>query len=39
MVFAAWMAEGAKGPEGCPMLDADNKQRLEEYMSKFKFDV
>ena len=39
MVFAARMTEGAKGPEDCPPLGADDKQRLEEYMSKFKFDV
>ena len=39
MVFAARMAEGVKGPEDCPPLGADDKQRLEEYMSKFKFDV
>jgi ArsR family metal-binding transcriptional regulator len=39
MVFAARMAEGVKGPEDCPTLDVDNKQQLEEYMSKFKFDV
>ena len=38
-VFAARMAEGVKGPEDCPALGAKNKQRLEEYMSKFKFDV
>jgi ArsR family metal-binding transcriptional regulator len=36
MVFAARMAEGAKNPEDCPPLGADNKQRLEKYMSKFK---
>ena len=39
MVFAAQMAEGAKGPEDCSMLGAENKQRLEGYMSQFKFDV
>ena len=38
MVFAARMAEGAKIPEDCPPLGADNKQRLGEYMRKFKFD-
>ena len=38
MVFAARMAEGVKIPEECPPLGADNKQRLEEYMRKFKFD-
>ena len=39
MVFAARMAEGVKEPEDCPPLGADDKQRLEEYMSKFKFDA
>ena len=38
MVFAARMAEGVKIPEQCPPLGADNKQRLGEYMRKFKFD-
>ena len=39
MVFAARMAEGVKGTGDCPTLGIDNQQRLEEYMSKFKFDV
>ena len=39
MVFAARLAEGAKGPEDCPPMGAENKQRLEEYMRQFKFDV
>jgi ArsR family metal-binding transcriptional regulator len=39
MVFAARMAEGVKGPEDCPSLGAENKQRLEEYMCQFKFDA
>ena len=39
MVYAARIAEGAKGPEGCLPLDGVNKQRLEEYMSRFKFDT
>jgi ArsR family metal-binding transcriptional regulator len=39
MVFAARMAEGAKGPEDCPPVNVENQQRLEEYMSRFKFDV
>lgn len=38
MVFAARMAEGIKSPEDCPALGGENKQRLEEYMSNFKFD-
>ena len=39
MVFAARMAEGVKGVEDCPGLGIDSQQRLEEYMSKFIFDV
>jgi len=38
MVFAARMAEGVKGPEDCPPMGAENKQRLEDYMSRFKFE-
>ena len=39
MVFAARMAEGVKGPEDCPPMDAENKLRLEEYMRQFKFET
>lgn len=39
MVFAARMAEGVKGLEDCPPLGAENRQRLAEYMSQFKFDI
>ncbi len=39
MVFAARVAEGVKGPEDCPPIGPENKQRLEEYMSQFNFDV
>ena len=39
MVFAARMTEGVKGPESCPPMSAENKQRLAEYMRQFKFDV
>lgn len=39
MVFAARMAEGAKGPGDCSPMGSGNKQRLEEYMSQFKFDI
>jgi len=37
MVFAAHVAEGVKGSEDCPPLSGENKQRLAEYMSHFKF--
>jgi hypothetical protein len=39
MVFAARMAEGAYNHENCPPLGTENKLWLEEYISKFKFDV
>jgi len=39
MVFAVRMAEGVKNPDDCPPMDSGNKQRLEEYMSQFKFDM
>jgi ArsR family metal-binding transcriptional regulator len=39
MVFAARMTEGVKCPEDCRPMDAGKKQRLDEYMSRFKFDI
>ncbi len=38
MVFAAQVAEGAKGPEDCPPLDDDEKTKLSTYLSQFHFD-
>ena len=38
MVLAVRMAEGAKGTENRSALDAENKQRLENYMRRFNFD-
>ena len=38
-VFAAKVAEGAKGPEDCPVLDEEAKKALSEYMSQFKLDA
>ena len=38
MVFAAQVAEGAKGPEDCPPLDDASKGRLSSYLSQFRFD-
>jgi ArsR family metal-binding transcriptional regulator len=35
MVFAARVAEGAKGPEDCPPLIGDDKTKLQEYLSLF----
>jgi len=39
MVFAARMTEGVNGPEDCPPMGAEDKQRLAEYMGQFKFDA
>jgi CO dehydrogenase/acetyl-CoA synthase gamma subunit (corrinoid Fe-S protein) len=39
MVFAAQVAEGAKGPDDCPPLDDDERNKLVEYLSQFRFDV
>jgi len=38
LVFATRMAEGIKSPGDCPTLAGENKLRLEEYMSQFKFE-
>jgi ArsR family metal-binding transcriptional regulator len=35
MVFAARVAEGAKGPEDCPPLSQEGKTRLQGYLSLF----
>ncbi len=39
MVFAARVAEGAKGTDGCAALSADCAERLREYMGQFHFEV
>ena len=39
MVFAARAAEGVKGAADCPPLKPDSKQRLEDYLGRFSFDV
>ena len=36
MVFAAQVAEGAKGAEDCPPLDEQDKQKLKEYLGQFR---
>jgi hypothetical protein len=36
MVFAAQVAEGAKGAEDCPSLDEQNRQKLTEYLEHFR---
>ena len=38
MVFAAQVAEGAKGLDDCPPLDDQNRERLSSYLSQFRFD-
>ena len=38
MVFAAQVAEGAKGPEDCLPLDDASRGRLSSYLSQFRFD-
>ena len=38
-VFAIRVAGGVKAPGDCPPMGAENKRRLEEYMSQFKFDL
>jgi len=38
MVFAAKMAEGAKGSEDCPALEGEKSEKLKDYMSGFRFD-
>ena len=39
MVFAAKIAEGAKGPEDCTPLKEDMRVKLEKYISDFRFDL
>jgi ArsR family metal-binding transcriptional regulator len=39
MVFAAKIAEGAKGSEDCPPLQEEKRVKLQEYMEPFQFDV
>ena len=39
MVFAARVAEGAKGPEQCPPLSEENRTKIEQYMKKFQLDA
>jgi ArsR family metal-binding transcriptional regulator len=38
MVFAAQVAEGAKGLDDCPPLDDQNRERLSSYLGQFRFD-
>ena len=38
LVFAALVAEGAKGPDDCPVLTDAEKKDLETYLEPFVFD-
>ena len=38
MVFAAMLAQGAKGPAECPPLQGDARRRLEQYLGRFPLD-
>ena len=35
LVFATRVAEGAKGPENCPPLQMDNREKLHHYLDQF----
>lgn len=37
-VFAAQMAEGGLGPENCPDLSHENREKLSLYLAQFDFD-
>ena len=39
MIFAIRVAEGAKGPEECPQIDAGKRQQLGRYMQQFNMDI
>ena len=39
MVFATRLAEGAKGPENCPPMTEEKRERLREYMVQFHIDL
>jgi hypothetical protein len=38
-VFAVRIAEGAKGPEDCPQLEAEKRMKFQECMKPWQFDV
>ncbi len=39
MVFAARIAEGAKGPEDCPQLKEEERSKLAMYMGQFQLEI
>lgn len=38
MVFATQVAEGGRGPEDCPPLSPEGKEKLTAYLSQFQFE-
>jgi ArsR family metal-binding transcriptional regulator len=38
MVFSTLVAQGVKGPEDCPPIEEENRERLRNYMSRFRFE-
>jgi hypothetical protein len=36
MVFAILVAEGAKGPEDCPIMQDPQRTSLEKYLARFR---
>lgn len=38
MVFATQAAEGGRGPDDCPPLNADARAKLSAYLGRFKFE-
>ncbi|MDY7030778.1 MAG: (Fe-S)-binding protein [Thermodesulfobacteriota bacterium] len=39
LVFSTLVAEGARGPDDCPPLDRQGKEKLEEYLGQFIFNL
>jgi ArsR family metal-binding transcriptional regulator len=39
MVFASLAAQGVKGADDCPPLDAQNTQKLQAYLEQFSFNL
>jgi ArsR family metal-binding transcriptional regulator len=38
LVFATRLAQGARDQNDCPILEAENRKKLEEYLSRFNFE-
>jgi len=39
LVFATRVVEGAKGPESCPALTSENREKLEKYLGGFDLNI